>query len=388
MARKMVCILSFSTIVQDARVLRQIEYLSSHYDITVVGHGPAPAGVKYIEVPAFTTVSKLLAVVWLLLGKLAPRAYEAWYWSTRRHRAAYQAMMATKPDAIHANDWNALPVAVRVAEKTGARVVFDAHEYAPLQFGNRRLRVFLYTPAIRYMLGKYTRRADAAMTVCAPIAERYRDEFGLSMMVVMNAPALSGEKPQERKINPEQIRLIHHGGALRDRNLGLMIEAIAQAGKRFHLDFMLLPTDPAYLDELKRLAEERAPGRVAFVDPVPPAQIVQTLQKYDIGFGVIDATNYNYLMALPNKLFDFVAAGLAVVTGPSPAMVALIEEYDFGVASPTFDPRDIAGTLNSLTVERIAEMQKAAREAAKVLNADTEMAKVVDLYARLLGEVY
>ena len=99
---------------------------------------------------------------------------------------------------------------------------------------------------------------------------------------------------------------------------------------------------------------------------------------------VIEPTSYNNLVMLPNKFFEYVQAGLALCVGPSPAMAELVERHGLGVCAPSFEPADVAATLNRLSAPELGAMQRAARRAAAVLNADVEMAKVVALYRRLL----
>src|SRR5262249_46644187 len=101
-------------------------------------------------------------------------------------------------------------------------------------------------------------------------------------------------------------------------------------------------------------------------------------------FGLIAPTNFNYLMAMPNKLFDFITAGLGVFIGPSPAMADVVKKYQAGWVAKSFEPRDLAETLNGLTAEGIVAARENARQAAKEWNADHEMGKLVKLYEQLL----
>jgi glycosyltransferase involved in cell wall biosynthesis len=224
----------------------------------------------------------------------------------------------------------------------------------------------------------------ASVTVCEPIAERYAQELGLHPLVVYNAPKPVMLGGPLRAVDPNHIRLIHHGFAKRGRGLHGLVEALAYTHERFELHFMLVSDDAGYVDELKRLGDRLAPGRVHFHDPVPPDAIVETVSQYDVGFCVIEPSSYNNLMMLPNKFFEYVQAGLAVCVGPSPAMVALVRQHGFGITTPSFDPREVAAALITLTDREIMDMQRAARLAAAVLNADVEMEKIVNLYRRLL----
>ncbi|MFN8483696.1 MAG: glycosyltransferase [Anaerolineae bacterium] len=392
MTRKRICIIAFKDARSTIHVLRQIHYLSPHYDLTVVAHGspdPAWANVTWRSIPQATLLSKITRLVCYALARLMPALSEVWYWRTPRFRAAYAAALASGCDALHANDWQALPIAVEVARRTGARVVFHQHEYAELEREDNLIWRLLVSPAIHRLLVKYTSDPevpiDAFITVCEPIAERYRRELGITPMVVYNAPQPVRVKCSAPAAPSNAVRLIHHGFAQRGRGLHNLVKAMALADERFTLDFMLMDDDRGYLSYLKALAARVAPGRVFFRAPVRPLDIVPTVAEYDMGLCVIEPSTYNFLMMLPNKLFEYIQAGLAVCVGPSPAMVAIAQRCGVGVVSDGFAPADIADALNRLSSDEIRAMRESSRQAASILNADVEMAKVVGLYHTLLG---
>jgi glycosyltransferase involved in cell wall biosynthesis len=385
MPRQRICIISYSPIKSDGRVLRQIEYLRCDYDLTVIGYGDPPsiAGIDWRLFPPHrdTLLSKIVRNSLQIVGRALPPAYDlleiarAQYWKARR---------AIPPDAaaILANDLSALPAAAHAARRTGAKLIFDAHEYSPLEHETRKFKL-LETPYRTYLLRKYAPRADASMTVCAPIAERYAREFGLQPIVVMNAPPYQPVPPHP--VQPDRIRLIHHGIYSPDRHPDSMIRAVALADRRFELYFMLIAR-PDELDGLKRLADDIAPGRVFFVPPCAPAEIVSRIAEYDLGFCLIAPSSYNNQMSLSNKFFECVMAGLGVVIGQSPAMIDVASRFGFGCIAASFEPRDLAEALNALTTERIETLRANARAAARTLNADAEMGKVTALFSALLAD--
>ena len=384
--RKQICIISFSPIYRDGRVLRQIEYLAPHYDLTVIGYGTAPGyGVEWLPINRhLTLLDKAMTSLLLLAGRLFPAIYDYRYWHRPHYQQALEYTRARQWDAFYANEWAAVPIAVTAAAGNKAPVVYDAHEFSPLEREDHLGWRLFYSPMIRYILQRYTPRISAAITVCRPIAERYEREFGFKPMLVLNAP-----KPVEvpdHEIDPEHIHLVHHGNAQSDRRQEIMIEAIAQTDKRYHLNFMLVEQERGYLDKLKRLAAQIAPGRVTFIDPVAPMQIVPTIARFDLGLALMFPTNYNNRMALPNKLFEAINAGLCILVGQSPAMIEVVEKYQCGVVAPSFEPQDIASVLNHLTSEKIKLARTASRRAAQVFNADTQTAQIVDLFETLLSE--
>jgi len=387
-----ICIVSFSPVARDARVLRQIKYLAPRYDLTVIGFGEAHP--SWHEFPNLTWLpvtpseerlrSKMGGVIYPLLGRLVSRAYDTWFWRKPHRRQALDLALTHRCDAYHANDWDTLPIAGEAAAQYGVPLIFDAHEYAPLEFGNRWLWRFLYRPAIVATIRKYATRVVVSTTVSQPIADRYAREFGLSMITVLNAPEYQPVPTHD--LDPDHIGVIHHGSAIRSRRLERMIEVIACCDRRYTLHFMLTPNQPDYLIYLQAFAEQMAPGRVIFHDPVRPEQVVQEIAQYDIGFYLLEPDNYNNASALPNKLFDFIAAGLAVCVGPSPEMARLVREHGCGVVAPTFAPAKVSAMLNALSPTDICAMKQGSLRARETLNAQVEMDKIVKSYARLLSE--
>src|SRR5205814_994983 len=109
-----ICILSFSPIYRDGRVLRQIEYLAPYFDLTVIGYGPPPSGCPQVQwksiAPQSNAFTKITGLALLVLGRLCRPFYNWWYWQKPHHRQALAAALESKPTALHANDWNTLPV--------------------------------------------------------------------------------------------------------------------------------------------------------------------------------------------------------------------------------------------------------------------------------------
>lgn len=156
------------------------------------------------------------------------------------------------------------------------------------------------------------------------------------------------------------------------RNIEAMIDAVQELGPRFTLDVYLVPGGDggAYLDRLKR----RAAGcdRIAFPAPVPPEALPATLNGYDVGIFWIPPFNTNARLTLPNKIFDYVQARLAVAVGPTAEMVSVIERYGIGVSSDSNSVPDIVKTLSALTAGAIMAFKAASDRAAHDLSFEHE----------------
>src|SRR5215204_5641424 len=126
--KKRICIISFSPIFNDGRVQRQISYLSPYYDLSVVGYGEADPRWKNVHwIPIDRQESLLQKLFWALLLVIARvwAPFYEYYWQRPRYRNALDQIQAIEFDAFYANEWAALPIAVKAAQKTNAPVIYD-----------------------------------------------------------------------------------------------------------------------------------------------------------------------------------------------------------------------------------------------------------------------
>jgi hypothetical protein len=183
-----VFVVAFSAIAGDARVRRQVEYLSERFDLVVAGYGSAietPRPVRWIELPARrTAAARGAAAAALAAGRLVPPLADRWFATQPGFALALAAARAERCDVYLANDWTTLPVAGAGAEAHGGQLVFDAHEYAPLEWEGRAAWRLLHAPLVRRTLRRYAPRCAGSVTVSPPIAERYEREYGLRAVLV------------------------------------------------------------------------------------------------------------------------------------------------------------------------------------------------------------
>ena len=137
-----ICIISFSPIARDARVLRQIAALAPQYNLLVVGYDLPPprwrdaANVRWFTLEPLRWYEWLYRAGFLLAGRVLRLTvfYELWYWLNRLHRQAFNLVRFLNADLLIANDWHALPLAWRLAVHWNAPLILDLHEYAPLEW--------------------------------------------------------------------------------------------------------------------------------------------------------------------------------------------------------------------------------------------------------------
>ena len=280
---------------------------------------------------------------------------------------------------IVANDIDTLPVALMYRGE--AKVLYDAHEYAPRQLESWFLWRFFMQEYKTNLCRTRIPQVDAMTTVGPAIAEEFACSFGVDPAVVLNAPHYHKSPYTPR--SGDTIRMVHHGGALRLRKLEVMIDAMAGLDDRFRLDFMLISNSSGYLPELKKRAS--SDPRIRFLSPVEPTKIVERLSGYDVGLHSLPPYSFNARYALPNKFFDFIQARLCVAIGPSPEMMRIVEQHGCGVVAKDFTAQALADTLRTLDRQKVEACRRASDVAAAELCYERSAEVLLDTARRLLG---
>lgn len=380
---KSILVLVFSDLRNDARVRRQIQFIQNDYDVTVVcfnSNTKENLHFEFIRPTPLTKTRKGIAAA-LLLVKLYKNAWTVLY----GYQDIAKKLSKEKFDLIIANDIETLPLAFRI--NANAKVLFDAHEYAPRHFENKRSWRIFFQGFNIWMCQRFIPRVSGMTTIGKGLAQEYENNFGVRPVVITNANDFHRIAPSA--VLENKIRLIHHGIATRSRSMELMIDLMDLLDERFTLDLMLLTPGYAskntagYIEELKERAKDNS--RINFIPPVKSSDVVETIRPYDMGLFVLPPVNFNYANTLPNKLFDFIQARLGIAIGPTPEMAEIVHTYKNGIVSEDFTPKGIAIKLNELTQEDVQTFKKNSCAAAETLNSETNAKIFRKLISKLLN---
>jgi glycosyltransferase involved in cell wall biosynthesis len=369
-------VISLSDLTLDARLLRQIDFLAAQYDVVVaaVGRPPPARAVEFVElVPsplgAGARAGQAAARVAL---RIAGR-YERAYWFDARLRRWRDTLRRLGPvHAVVVNDLWAVPLALDAA--WDAPVIFDSHEHWTSESASwTRPQRLSMRGAHEWIVDHHVPRTAAMMTVSRGIARAYERRVGVLPELITNAPFYRPLAPTAVR---EPIRLLHVGLADERRRLEDTIDAVRSLGDRFVLD-LVLARENAYRRHIERLVA--AEDGIRVLPPIPTAELISFANHYDVGVFLLPAIFPNQVHVLPNKLFDYIQARLAVAIGPSAEMAAIVREWDCGVVSESFSPGAFAEALGRLDAQSVAHMKVNADRAARVLNADRNRVAVLSL---------
>lgn len=290
-------------------------------------------------------------------------------------------VLQMSPDLVHANDYDTMWIGVAAKLLRRSRLVYDAHELWPDQDGDVGWRVWLI--ACEWL---FVRVADALVAanpgISETIARRYRVR---RPVVVRNLPGSAAQSPAP----PEGLRAgaqplaIYIGSLAPERGIEHAIRALAHV-EGLRLRLMGSGTEE-YRAHLERTADAVGVGdRVEYRPAVDPAAVADTIAGVDMGVVLTEATCLNNVLSLPNKLFEYAAAGLPVVASDLPILGPLVREEGIGEVVPAGDLDAIAGAMRRLAEPaRNAEARERVRSFGERVNWQQERRMLEGAYTGL-----
>lgn len=296
-------------------------------------------------------------------------------------------LLFRKVDILVANDLDTLLPNFLVSKIRRKKIVYDSHEYfcgLPELTDRPRVRkVWLRIEKFCFP------KLPLVITVSPSIAQLYDAEYPtrtMKVQVIRNVPssAIISEGGTRTTFGlPEDKRIIVMQGAINiDRGAEELIEAM-----RFIPNALLLIIGNGdVIPQLKqRVAAEGLGELVRFIPRIAPEQLAAYTALADIGCSLEKDTNCNYRYCLPNKLFDYIRAGIPVVVSDLPEMAAVVRENGVGVVIPEHSPQGIALAVNQLLNDSILYQQcrEQCRKSAPKYVWEQECRLLQELYRNL-----
>lgn len=379
----LVCV---SPLQHDSRVLRHAALLAgAGHDVRIFAQAPLPASlpapVTVMPGPGSDSRVRLGMVLRQAPASLLPASADALYWLSPTRLAARRELLRFAPDLVIANDWRALPIAFAARRAGGARIIYDSHEFAAEEFADSwRWRLLARQHVVR-IEDRYIRQADAVVTVSDGIADALARRYGLARpTVIANTPAWQATpfRPTE-----SPVTVLYHGAVVPRRGLETLIESVPL----WPADFRLVIRGPAQggFDQHLHSLAGSAGGRVAFEPAVAPDQVVPAAAEADIGIFLLSNSTTHARFAMPNKIFEYMQAGLMVISSDLPEIRRVIEAAQCGLLLADDGAQAIAACLAGLEPANIDACKRAALARARDLNFEGEGGKLLALVGKLLA---
>lgn len=257
-------------------------------------------------------------------------------------------LLFSKFDLVFANDLDTLPAAFLASKIKGKKIIYDTHEY------------FTETPELtrRPSIQKIWKRIESLffpklshiITVNQSIADLYKKEYHKEIAVVRNIPLT---------FTPVEIKSRKELGLPSDKKIiiiqgtGINIERGAEeaclALKYLENVILLIIGSGDVFPVLKKITEENhLENKVIFKQKMASHELRNYTMNADLGLAIDKATNLNYIYSLPNKLFDYIHAGIPVLSSDLTEIKKIIEQYQIGYFIQNHDPEHIAQTIKNI----------------------------------------
>ena len=274
-----------------------------------------------------------------------------------------------------ANDLDTLLI-TRLAAGFDRTVVYDSHELWP----DMLIQVPPFVKTVLMSVERFLiRRVDSIMTVnefiARVLAKRYTIKSAIH--VIYNYPPKNRNlRTRREKRHNEKIEALYHGILSPERGL----ENLVNAAQHLLPDIVLVLRGSGILEEtLKTLSIGRT--NIRFERPVGMREVVKAAESADVGIVPFLATNLSNYYISPNKLFEYIQAGLPIAVSNLPFLTKVVSTNDIGTVFDAREPKSIAEAINQITRKDVlARQRKNVFEVASKFCWEQESKKLLQVY--------
>lgn len=379
-----VVILRHNDMTADARTSREAEALAeAGYRVTVVAI--ATEGLPALEERDGFTIRRALAPTTASAREPLRKLAQA----RDRTAAAVAAAVDAGAEVVHAHDTDTLAAGARIKHATGARLVWGADELYPEMIVANRPSV--PAPVLAYWRSLERRlvpQVDAVVTVGDALATELRRRFGVESVVVRSVPRLeplgdSGRLRRHLGVGDDAVLFLYQGLVNLGRGLSQVIEVLPSVPG---VHFVVQGSGPTVEAFIEQAAASPARDRIHYIGSAPVSDLHEWASGADIGDLLIENASLNNYLAAPNKLYQYLMAGIPTLASDFPEMASVLAEGPAGITADPVLPTEIAEKLRQLASDPEARREMGAnarRLAETTYNWDVEKQKLLELYEHL-----
>lgn len=274
-----------------------------------------------------------------------------------------------------------LPLGLALKIFYSARLIYDAHELETEVNGSHGIRKALS----KFLEGRLIRYVDMTIVVGENIADWYANEYGMPRpVVVMNAPRF--QIPQASNIfrdkfgiRQDQVIFIYQGGIAKGRGVPLLLDAFnARTNDKAVIVFMGYGE---MRDAIKAAAQDNP--IVFYHQAVPTDQVLKHTAAADVGIHMIHNTCLNHFYCMPNKLFEYAMAGLAVIVSPMKEMADFVRRYNCGYVLEAMTPAELNNLIDEILTQDLTVLKQNAMLAAQGHSWEHQEQKMLSAYRNM-----
>jgi glycosyltransferase involved in cell wall biosynthesis len=298
--------------------------------------------------------------------------------------------VAINPAIVQANDIPMLMSGWFIARLTGAKFVYDSHELWSDELKFQKMPRF-FGPLAKQYERFFARRASRVITVSPGLARIMKERLALAVLplIVRNVPDASECCNEDRSVSlrsalglgPEKRIVLFQGNIGVHRNLTELVEAMALV-RAPDVVLVILGNGPL-VPSLKAIVEKKKLNEWAlFHEAVPYERLPSYTCQADLGICLQEPISLNYIYSMPNKLFEYVTAGVPILVGATPDIAAVVSKFEAGIAISKATPVDIARAIDFVfeTPGYLGKLKQGAERARQALTWEQERKILISAY--------
>lgn len=416
---------SFEQLKKDSRVLKEARSLMSEgYDVSIVIHGdksgktyeklngidvkiagihnfrilerfnpfrPPPLPVKAwlygkVQSSAKVALPKVIIFVKTIIRLVISQIYQVQYFVK-----TLRVLLRERVDVYHAHDFEALLLGYLAALTKKTRLVYDSHELwvESREFSSPFKRKFI-RPFVVMMEHFLIKRADGVITVNESIAKHLAHKYKIDKPVVVSnfserfSVGASDVLREKLALDKKKKIVLYQGGIMTGRGL----EKLVECSRYLDNDIIVVLMGYGHLKKaLQKKIEAENIHRVKILDAVPLDVLINYTASADIGISPIQNICLNHYYSLPNKIGEYIMAGIPFAVSNFPEMRKLAIEENMGAVFDPEDCRSIASAVNELLDPKLYALKKEnVLRARETYNWGKESLKLVGLYSGLKAQ--
>jgi glycosyltransferase involved in cell wall biosynthesis len=294
-------------------------------------------------------------------------------------KEVYELALEIDADIYHFHDPELIPYGLKLKKK-GKIVIYDIHEDLPRAILSKKYIPISFRKLISFFVERYennsSKKFDSNIGATPYITERFH-KINNNSININNFP-LMDELVAENQNIIKNRQVCYVGGIINIRG----IENIIKSSENINGDIVM--AGPVSTNDLKTKLDQ---SRVKYQGIIDRTKVNKLLNKSIAGL-VLFLPEPNHVNSQPNKMFEYMSAGIPVIASNFPLWKEIIENNDCGIC---VNPQDISAISEAIqwmldNPEKAAEMGRNGRKAVETYyNWETESKKLIKLYEDLLN---
>ncbi|MFC4075462.1 glycosyltransferase [Salinithrix halophila] len=292
-------------------------------------------------------------------------------------------------DVVHCHDLSTLSIGVYLKRKKGCTLVYDSHELFNERNGKGR-----WQRAMGYRAESlWIDHVDQLVTVNELMEQEFKNRYsGVETTVVRSIPdPLEGLPDEEEKtyfhryfgLEPESKVVLFQGTFVKNSGLEELIQAFTRLPARMKLVLLGDGERKEVLESLIR--EKKLEGRIFFHPPLLPRDMLKISAHADLGTALHQSNCLNHSLSTPNRIFEYIQAGLPVIASEQPGKSIIVGTYKTGRLVDPLSVPEIAQAIEEILSEPFPYFIGTLK-ARKRMTWEQEQKRLVELYGAISRE--